>query len=281
MRSCSSCGGEGPFGPRKGSPDGLKSQCKVCCAEKQRAYAAAHPEKWSDWATANVEHLQAREVERYWADPAGHKAKVRAWQLSNPGKFKTNYTRSNLTKYGITPDDRDALFAKQGGKCAICGDPLTTGRTGMQVDHDHVTKVVRGLLCWRCNVMLGDFRENLLLFEAASIYLWRGPVWGLTPTSRPPEAGKPGTRASNLWYKYGLTEATLAELRARQNGLCAICLGVLGPGQWTHIDHDHERPRTVRGILCRACNLGLGHAREDARILRAGAGYLREHRQAA
>ncbi len=138
-RVCSNCGGSGPFGRSRYNKDGLKSQCKACCAEKQRAYVATHPETWSNWAEANGEYLKAREAERYWTDPEGQKAKVRAWQLANPDKFKANYTRSNLVKYGITPEDRDAMFAKQGGKCAICGDPLTTGRTGMQVDHDHAT----------------------------------------------------------------------------------------------------------------------------------------------
>jgi len=280
-RVCSNCGGAGPFGRSRYNKDGLKSQCKACCAAKQRAYAAVHPEVWSDWAEANADRLKEREAERYWTDPVGQKAKVRAWQLRNPDKFKANYTRSNLAKYGITPEDRDALFDKQDGKCAICNDPLTTGRTGMQVDHDHKTGVVRSLLCGPCNVMLGDFRENPLLFEVAIGYLERGPVLGLTPMQRPAEAGKPGTRASNLWYKYGLTETTLQELRNRQNGLCAICSIPLSPGQGTHIDHNHKHPRTVRGLLCRSCNIGLGHARENVDVLRRATDYLRRHRLAA
>ena len=52
-------------------------------------------------------------------------------------------------KYGITAKEYEALFKRQGGVCAICGRPPKTRR--LHVDHCHRTKVVRGLLCFRCN----------------------------------------------------------------------------------------------------------------------------------
>lgn len=102
----------------------------------------------------------------------------------------------------------------------------------------------------------------------------------LTPVQRPPGVGfkSNGTRAGNLWYIYGLTEQTFQELRDRQNGGCAICRVPLGPGQGTHIDHDHRLgTKAVRGLLCRGCNVGLGHAREDVGVLRRALEYLHYH----
>lgn len=63
------------------------------------------------------------------------------------------------TAHGITADERDALWAVQGGRCAVClrpGFPL-------QLDHDHrhcpgrtgCRMCIRGLLCSRCNSGLG------------------------------------------------------------------------------------------------------------------------------
>jgi len=67
-------------------------------------------------------------------------------------------------KYGITNADYEAMRSAQDGRCGICKRIPTnrqrnnrTGRewTGLQVDHDHKTGRVRGLLCAPCNNVLG------------------------------------------------------------------------------------------------------------------------------
>ena len=275
MKCCTNCGGPGPFGRSKTAKDGLKSHCKKCCAEKQRAYTVAHPETWVNWATANAEHLKLKDAARYAADPAAEKVRVQEYRVKNPGKVDLWLRRSNLKKYGITPEDKQALFDKQGGKCVICPTLLVTGRRGMHVDHDHSTGVVRGLLCWHCNVMLGNFKDKADVLQRAVVYLERGLVTGLTHQQRPPEAAVQGSRASNLWYSYGLTEVTFQELLVRQEGVCGICRDPLQPGPGTHVDHDHKLgKRALRGLLCRNCNPGLGHVREDVEVLRAAVRYL-------
>jgi len=76
------------------------------------------------------------------------------------------------TRYGLK--DYDALLARQGGRCAIC----RTDRPGgvgkhFRVDHDHVTKKIRGLLCNRCNVGLGMLGDDYRSLERAIRYLAR------------------------------------------------------------------------------------------------------------
>jgi hypothetical protein len=83
--------------------------------------------------------------------------------------------------YGITLEIYNAMLRKQAGRCAICRGPETvrTKRTGelrrLQVDHDHVTKRVRGLLCSRCNRVVWALEENHLLLAAITAYIeqWR------------------------------------------------------------------------------------------------------------
>jgi hypothetical protein len=55
-------------------------------------------------------------------------------------------------RYGITVEHVDAMFAEQSGLCAICEEA-----PAVRVDHDHVGKRVRGVLCLNCHGMLGQF----------------------------------------------------------------------------------------------------------------------------
>lgn len=59
-------------------------------------------------------------------------------------------------KFNISADDFDKLLAAQNGACALCGrKPDITKHNRLAVDHDHLTGLIRGLLCWRCNYSLG------------------------------------------------------------------------------------------------------------------------------
>ena len=82
--------------------------------------------------------------------------------------------RYRLTRiYGTT----EAWYYAQGDNCAICGVHRNdAGYKGLEVDHDHATGTVRGLLCHRCNVGIGLLRHNRAILEAADAYLTRTDV---------------------------------------------------------------------------------------------------------
>jgi len=62
----------------------------------------------------------------------------------------------------------DQMLAAQGGACAICLKKPKTGKRILEVDHDHKTSKIRGLLCWRCNYrLLGKGSTPELLRRAA------------------------------------------------------------------------------------------------------------------
>lgn len=59
-------------------------------------------------------------------------------------------------------------------RCQICAIHEDDTRFGtLNVDHDHDTGMVRGLLCHHCNAGLGHFREDLKVFSDAVAYLER------------------------------------------------------------------------------------------------------------
>lgn len=71
---------------------------------------------------------------------------------------------------GRCPQASEAARVNHDGRCAICGD-ANPGRRGWQVDHDHTTGAVRGVLCRSCNLGLGNFRDSPALLTAAAAYL--------------------------------------------------------------------------------------------------------------
>lgn len=69
---------------------------------------------------------------------------------------------------GVTDEMYAALLDRQGGVCAICGKPPKEGGRRLDVDHDHRTGEVRGLLCWTCNhFILGKYTTVPKLLTAA------------------------------------------------------------------------------------------------------------------
>ena len=76
-----------------------------------------------------------------------------------------NRKRQLKCRYGITVEEYNKLFERQGGKCAICQIATRAyvsgnGTTHLHVDHDHGTGRVRGLLCNRCNMVLGFLNDG-------------------------------------------------------------------------------------------------------------------------
>lgn len=79
----------------------------------------------------------------------------------NPGARREN----SLHKYdGMTTTRYNEMFTTQRGVCIVCSQPETQMRLGklrpLVVDHHHDSGIVRGLLCSRCNTMIGYAREN-------------------------------------------------------------------------------------------------------------------------
>lgn len=74
-------------------------------------------------------------------------------------------------KYGISLEEYDELLARQDGGCAICGSRDHALEYQLAVDHDHETGRVRGLLCHRCNLGIGQFGDDLDLLRKAIKYL--------------------------------------------------------------------------------------------------------------
>jgi hypothetical protein len=124
------------------------------------------------WRQENRERRHA--LDKIWRE--SHKKEIqerqRKW-VNNRLEESRNYARwySIERKYGITEEDYNNMFTNQGGRCKICGRHQTEFNYRLYVDHDHATGNIRGLLCHRCNFMIGLAEDNKSLLLSAIEYL--------------------------------------------------------------------------------------------------------------
>lgn len=90
----------------------------------------------------------------------------------------------------------------------------------------------------------------------------------------------------NLKQKYGLTPERYKAMLTAQDGRCAICRTDTLNSKNKHFDVDHvhvpgfrelpseEKLRYIRGLLCTACNAGIGNLRDDPLLTQAATVYL-------
>jgi hypothetical protein len=86
------------------------------------------------------------------------------------------YVGQALKRYGLTNDNYYEMWSAQDGLCAICRHPETErGKNGavklLVVDHDHLRGVVRGLLCSRCNKIVGFSDDSAATLRCAAEYV--------------------------------------------------------------------------------------------------------------
>jgi hypothetical protein len=114
---------------------------------------------------------------------ARHHARIRQQQSEyhrmNRGKIDSRTAARQRSakmrsRYGIDVDEYDALSERQCHACAICGE-RAQGES-LDVDHDHVTGKVRGLLCRQCNQGLGLFKDDPTRLWCATAYLSTRPT---------------------------------------------------------------------------------------------------------
>ena len=157
MKQCSKCKefkDESEFHKRKGRPNG-SSGCKICKNKSSQK-----------WGTNHKRIRDRREYSRMYceANPNYHK---------NYHETHKDELKNKLLQrlYGITLEKYNKLFETQSGCCAICGRHQSELKISLHIDHDHKTGMIRGLLCNRCNPLIGFADNNINILESAIEYL--------------------------------------------------------------------------------------------------------------
>lgn len=145
------------FSPAKQNKDGRHSYCRDCdnARKREKKYAMATPE-----AHEKKKAADRRDYEKHHAERRAAAVAQRLW-----------------SRYGITLEQYNEMWERQNGRCAICNRlGGGTNTDTLDVDHNHETGEVRGLLCRKCNMKLG-YIEDREWFEAALKYLGDDPAY--------------------------------------------------------------------------------------------------------
>lgn len=78
-----------------------------------------------------------------------------------------------LKRYGVTEEWVRNLWELQKRRCALCRDRIDLYHRLTGIDHCHASGQVRGLLCHRCNLALGLFRDDVKVLRRAAEYVAR------------------------------------------------------------------------------------------------------------
>ena len=119
-------------------------------------------------------------------DPEKRRAWAREYLRTNPEQAEKARVRARAQQAEKRAEDpgfrhraefyRTLVEIQGEEKCAICG--VEPSHKRLQVDHDHITDEVRGLLCARCNRMLGQAGDTEELLQKGIDYLRNRPYTG-------------------------------------------------------------------------------------------------------
>lgn len=141
------------FYKQKGRKDGFKSWCKSCEKEWRKVYVEKNRGKINKQSNA-LYHARYRTDAEY---------------------RKTRRLRGRAARFDMAVDDYvdmyNGLMEKQQGRCAICGCHHVDLGKAFDVDHDHVTGKIRGLLCNACNTSLGLMGDDPVRLRRAADYI--------------------------------------------------------------------------------------------------------------
>lgn len=159
---------------RKRIVPGVEREAKIC----KRCNVLKVRSEFTIRESGRIGHLSTYCKE---CNVEAHKNRIKR----DPSIYRRSEWPSKLKRlYGITVDDYHRMLKEQNYGCALCGstDPSMgnrgyirngnkTIRSVFDVDHNHKTGKVRGLLCTKCNRLVGLANDSLTTAQNLVQYL--------------------------------------------------------------------------------------------------------------
>lgn len=158
----------------------LSPKQKADAIENTKRWRAENREKHNEQARLYQKEARAKNPELHRRRAKEYKdknkekvqARMSLWAKANRSRLNEQKRHQHYKdKYGITIEERDASMASQGGVCKCCGADTPGNKYGWVVDHCHRTNTIRGILCHRCNVALGNVKDDRAHLIKLVLYL--------------------------------------------------------------------------------------------------------------
>ena len=197
MKKCTKCKEDkdkSNFMKRAASKDGLQPICndcsrkhkakptKICISCMKKKILDSFPEDSKECHLC-IKNGPPHKITEKYEDSRGMcnqcgPVKIRAGRCWNRSRHHENNSR-NKYMYGLEHGTYDILIESQEGLCAICKRHQSDLDKNLCIDHDHSCcsgekscgKCIRGLICQKCNLGLGNFNDSIAILEMAIKYL--------------------------------------------------------------------------------------------------------------
>lgn len=178
-KTCPDCGLEksaADFRRNAQRPDGLGFYCRACVSRREKLAYRQRRERVGKPVRERAEVPEGHK----WCPGCERARPLNEWGRNRRSRdgfnsyckecWNARSARDYLRKtHGLTLADVGRLIADQGGLCLIC-----VRAPAAHVDHDHATGERRGVLCFNCNVALGQFKDDPWILRRAIEYLGGG-----------------------------------------------------------------------------------------------------------
>lgn len=130
--------------------------CKICWTKRQNKYAESAKNRDPEYDNKKKERTKK------WIESFSEERKII--------EARKKYKRWLKKAYNLSIEDYDKKLFIQENKCAICKIDRPKN-IFFNVDHNHNTGQIRGILCPACNFLLGNCKDNIEILEKAKNYL--------------------------------------------------------------------------------------------------------------
>lgn len=182
-----------PF--KKGYKHSEETRKKISLANKGRVFSDEWRKNLSSAHKGQVSYRKGKKFVDEEVSKEKRKAFLKVWKLKNHEKllqqgrasykrnadnrrkYSRDFYRNNkqkeldrirFKKYGITGNEFKEIIGRQGFKCPIC---IRSINKNLSVDHDHITRRVRGIICNNCNLAIGNAENSPERLRAMANYL--------------------------------------------------------------------------------------------------------------
>jgi hypothetical protein len=162
VRTCSSCGGPGPFNKRRDSADGLNRKCRTCTKKSCDAWRVANPEATKRHTRKSNKRKVEKNPEKYRELNQKYSA---AWQRAHPEWVLHKAAKSRARSKGLpfTIERTDVVIPTH---CPLLGTALLRADVRVQPNSPTLDRVIPSLGYVKGNVWVISHRANVIKNDA-------------------------------------------------------------------------------------------------------------------